>query len=88
MDVRPLIYAGSDSVIVRVPMASRLVRVIVTREALETRFDAGHSPEGWVEAYRAHSTEIDAVVRDKIARACPEPILVSKHDFTPVAVLP
>ena len=81
MDVRPLVYAGHDSVIVRVPVAGRLVRVIVTREALETRFEAGHTPDGWVQAYRAHANEIDGVVRDKVARAAPEPVLVSKHDF-------
>lgn len=87
MDARPLIYAGHDSVIVRVPVARRLVRVIVTREALETRFDAVHSPEGWVSAYQAHAQEIEAVVRDKVARATPEPVLVSKHDFGAVALM-
>ena len=30
MDVRPLIYAGHDSVIVRVPIGRRLVRAIVS----------------------------------------------------------
>lgn len=85
MDVRPTIYAGTDSVIVRVPLGGRLVRVIVTREALECRFDAGHSPQAWVDAYMAHASEIEAVVRDKVARATPEPVLVSKHDFRAAA---
>jgi hypothetical protein len=83
MDVRPMVYAGHDSVIVRVPVGNRLVRVIVTREALETRFEAGHTPDGWVQAYRAHANVIDGVVRDKVARAATEPVLVSKHDFAP-----
>jgi hypothetical protein len=83
MDARPMVYAGGDSVIVRVPVSGRLVRVIVTREALETRFAAGHTPEEWVHSYRAHADEIDAVVRGKVARASPEPVLISKHDFVP-----
>jgi hypothetical protein len=80
-DVRPLVYAGHDAVIVRVPGHQRLVRAIVSREALETRFEAGHSQQGWVAAYLSHVDQITAVIQDKIARACPEPILISKHDF-------
>lgn len=80
-DVRPQMYAGLDSVIVRMPIAGRLVRAIVSREALETRFDAGHGPDGWLQAYRANADAINAVVRDKVDRASPEPIMVSKHDF-------
>ncbi len=80
-DVRPEIYAGHDSVIVRMPVGRRLVRAIVSREALETRFQAGHSREAWVDTYRANASAIEAVVQDKLARACPEPILISKYDF-------
>jgi hypothetical protein len=81
MDGRPQIYAGRDSVIVRVPVAGRLVRVIVSREALETRFDAGDSPQAWVDTYQANAAAIEAVIRGKVARASPEPVMVSKHDF-------
>lgn len=81
VDARPLIYAGADSVIVRIAVGGRLVRAIVSREALERRFGAGHSPQGWLDSYVAHADEIDAVVRDKVARACPEPVMVSMHDF-------
>ncbi len=80
-DVRPEIYAGHDSVIVRVPVGKRLVRAIVSREALEARFHAGRTPQDWVEAYRANAGTIEAVVQGKVARASPEPVLVSKHDF-------
>lgn len=80
-DVRPEMYAGLDSVIVRVPVAGRLVRAIVSREALETRFHAGHGPDDWLQAYRANCTAIEAVVKHKVSRASPEPIMVSKHDF-------
>jgi hypothetical protein len=80
-DVRPLVYAGHDAVIVRVPAPSRLIRAIVSREALETRFQAGHTQQDWVDAYLSHAEQIVAVIQDKIARACPEPILISKHDF-------
>lgn len=81
MDVRPPIYAGHDSVIVRVPIGRRLVRAIVSREALESRFNAGHTREEWVETYRANANVIEAVVQDKVAKATPEPVLISKHDF-------
>jgi len=81
MDVRPLIYAGHDSVIVRVPIGRRLVRAIVSREALESRFNAGRTREEWVETYRANAVAIEAVVQDKVSRASPEPVLISKHDF-------
>lgn len=80
-DVRPEIYAGHDSVIVRMPIGRRLVRAIVSREVLESRFHAGHTREDWVDAYRANAVTIEAVVQNKIARACPEPILISKYDF-------
>lgn len=81
MDVRPPIYAGHDSVIVRVPIGRRLVRAIISREALESRFNAGHTREEWVETYRANANVIEAVVQDKVAKATPEPVLISKHDF-------
>ena len=81
MDVRPLIYAGHDSVIVRVSVGRRLVRVIVSREALESRFNSGRSREEWVETYRANSDMIEAVVQHKVSKASPEPVLISKHDF-------
>jgi hypothetical protein len=81
MDVRPAIYAGHDSVIVRVPVGRRLVRAIVSREALESRFNAGDSPEAWVETYRANAQAIEAVVQNKVSKAAPEPVLISKHDF-------
>ncbi|RZI86150.1 MAG: DUF1488 family protein [Rubrivivax sp.] len=81
MDGRPQIYAGRDSVIARVPIGGRLVRVIVSREALETRFDAGDSPQAWVDTYRANAETIEAVIRGKVAKASPEPVMVSKHDF-------
>lgn len=80
-DVRPEMYAGLDSVIVRLPIEGRLVRAIVSREALETWFHAGHEPQGWLEAYRANANAIEAVVKTKVSRASPEPIMVSKHDF-------
>lgn len=80
-DVRPLVYAGHDAVIVRIPVHQRLVRAIITREALECRFQAGHSPQEWVDTYMANAEQIVAMVHDKISRACPEPILISKHDF-------
>lgn len=80
-DVRPEMYAGLDSVIVRMPIAGRLVRAIVSREALETRFHAGHTPEDWLQAYRANAEAINAVVKAKVNRASTEPIMVSKHDF-------
>ncbi len=80
-DVRPPVYAGHDSVIVRMPIGRRLVRAIITREALETRFAAGHSQQAWIEAYHAHAQAIEAVVQDKLSKACPEPILISKYDF-------
>jgi hypothetical protein len=80
-DVRPEMYAGLDSVIVRMAIAGRLVRAIVSREALETRFQAGHSPDDWLQAYRANADAINAVVKGKVDRASPEPIMVSKHDF-------
>ncbi|MBI2733424.1 MAG: DUF1488 family protein [Aquabacterium sp.] len=80
-DVRPVIYAGHDSVIVRLPVGLRLVRAIISREALETRFSAGHTRQDWVDTYLAHASQIEAVVQDKIAKACPEPILISKYDF-------
>jgi len=80
-DVRPVIYAGHDSVIVRLPVGLRLVRAIISREALETRFQAGHNRQDWVYTYLANASQIEAVVQDKIAKACPEPIVVSKYDF-------
>lgn len=80
-DVRPVIYAGHDSVIVRLPIGLRQVRAIISREALETRFKAGHNQQDWVDTYLANASQIEAVVQDKIARACPEPIVVSKYDF-------
>ncbi len=80
-DVRPLVYAGHDAVIVRVPGRQRLVRAIISREALESRFQAGHTQQAWVDAYLIHADQITVVIQDKIARACPEPILISKHDF-------
>ncbi len=80
-DVRPEIYAGHDSVIVRMPIGRRLVRAIVSREALETRFQAGHTQQDWVDTYRANANAIEAVVQGKLAKACPEPILISKYDF-------
>lgn len=80
-DVRPVIYAGLDSVIVRLPVGLRLVRAIISREALETRFSAGHTRQDWVDTYLANAPRIEAVVQDKIAKACPEPIVVSKYDF-------
>ena len=74
-------YAGREAVVIRVGVGRREVRAIVSREALEERFEAGHDPQDWVDAYRAHADAIDAVVRAKVARASPEPVLVSKHDF-------
>lgn len=80
-DVRPQIYAGHDAVIVRMPIGRRLVRAIVSREVLEVHFQAGHTQQDWIDAYEAHAGDIAAVVQGKLARACPEPILVSKYDF-------
>lgn len=59
----------------------RLVRAIISREALATRFQAGHSRQDWVDTYLTNATQIEAVVQGKIAKACPEPIVVSKYDF-------
>ena len=61
-DVRPLVYAGHDAVIVRIPVQRRLVSAVISREALETRFQAGHDPQDWVNTYHAHTDEILAVV--------------------------
>jgi hypothetical protein len=80
-DVRPLIYAGHDSVIVRMPIGHRLVRATISREALEKHFQAGNTRQDWVDTYLANSLKIEAVVQDKVAKACPEPIVVSKYDF-------
>ena len=74
-------YAGRDAVIVRVPVGGRGVRVLVSREALEERFAAGPAPQDWVYAYQSHAEVIDAVVRAKVAKASPEPVVISKHDF-------
>lgn len=80
-DVRPPIYAGHDSVIVRLPIGRRLVRAVISREVLENRFASGHSRQDWIDTYQAHAPEFEAVVQTKLARACPEPILISKYDF-------
>jgi len=74
-------YAGKDAVIVRLPVGGRGVRVLVSREALQERFSAGPEPDDWVSTYHSHADEIDAVVRAKVAKAAPEPVIVSKHDF-------
>lgn len=87
MDARPPVYVGSDSVIVRLLVGGRLVRVVVSREALETRFDAVHTREGWLGAYQANAQEIEAIVRGKVAKAAHEPVLVSKHDFAAAPLL-
>lgn len=81
MDGLDEIYAGHDAVIVRVHVGRRRVRAIVSREALEERFAAQHTPDAWVDAYRAHADVIEAVVRHKVARASPEPVVISKYDF-------
>jgi hypothetical protein len=80
-DVRPLIYAGHDSVIVRMPIGQRQVRATVSREALEKHFKAGKTRQDWVDTYLANAIQIEAVVQDKVSKACPEPIVVSKCDF-------
>lgn len=77
----PDIYVGNDAVIVRLDLGQRRVRAIVSREALEERFSAQHNPAAWLDAYKANSAVIDAVVRDKVARASPEPVIISKYDF-------
>jgi hypothetical protein len=87
MEMMMQAYAGNDAVIVRLPVGGRSVRVLVSREALEERFAAGPAAADWVQAYHAHADVIDAVVRAKVARACPEPIVVSKHDFPSLAHL-
>jgi len=81
MELMMQAYAGRDAVIVRVPVAGRGVRVLVSREALEERFAAGPAPQDWVSAYQSHAEVIDAVVRAKVAKASPEPVVISKHDF-------
>ena len=74
-------YPGRNALIVRVEVGRRRVRAIVSREALEERFASPRTPDAWLATYEAHAGTIDAVVRDKVARACPEPIVVSMHDF-------
>ncbi|TAL18382.1 MAG: DUF1488 family protein, partial [Aquabacterium sp.] len=81
MNSLPDIYVGNDAVIVRLDMGQRRVRAIVSREALEERFSAQHNPAAWLDAYKANSAVIDAVVRDKVAKASPEPVIISKYDF-------
>ena len=81
MNALPDYYPGRNALIVRVEVGRRKVRAIVSQEALEERFSAARTPEAWVEAYRTHCETIDALVRDKVARACPEPIMISMHDF-------
>ncbi|RZL03201.1 MAG: DUF1488 family protein [Rubrivivax sp.] len=81
MELMMQAYAGRDAVIVRVPVGGRGVRVLVSREALEERFAAGPAPQDWVYAYQSHAEVIDAVVRAKVAKASPEPVVISKHDF-------
>lgn len=81
MNALPDYYPGRNALVVRVEVGRRKVRAIVSQEALEERFAAQRTPEAWVDAYRANSAAIDALVRDKVARACPEPIVISMHDF-------
>jgi len=75
-------YVGHEAVVIRVHTGRREVRAVVSREALEERFSAGHTPTDWLHAYQAHADEIDAVVKAKVARASPEPVVISKHDFS------
>lgn len=65
-------YVGHESVVIRVDTGRREVRAVVSREALEERFAAGHKPQDWLLAYQTHAEEIQAVVRAKVARASPE----------------
>ncbi|MBI5333070.1 MAG: DUF1488 family protein [Burkholderiales bacterium] len=75
-------YVGHEAVVIRVDTGRREVRAVVSREALEERFAAGHTPQDWLLAYQAHAEEIQAVVRAKVARASPEPVVISKYDFS------
>ena len=45
----------------------RVVRALVSCEALETHFGAGPSPDSWLVAYRANEPAIDAMIRHKAA---------------------
>ena len=85
MDALPNYYPGRNALILRVDMGRRKVRAIVSQEALEERFGSARTPQAWIEAYRAHAATIDALVRSKVQRACPEPIVISMHDFAPDA---
>lgn len=81
MDALSDVYLGKQAIILRLDVGRRRVRAVVSREALEQCFAAERKPEAWMAAYKANVIAIEAVIRDKVARACREPIVVSMQDF-------
>ena len=81
-------YFHADSACVRfwVTVGDQLVGASVGKAALHYRFMPQASDDDPLATYRAHATEIDAVVRRRVAGGSIEPVMLREFDLRPLPV--
>jgi hypothetical protein len=59
------------------------IGAILTRQALQYRFDAQADGSDAVALYEAHRSEIDAAVSRRVGSGSIEPVMVRENDLSP-----
>jgi hypothetical protein len=83
MPPSPFFHADSSSVRFWVDVEGQLVGATVGKAALHYRFNPGRQDDDALATYQSHQTEIDDVVRRRVAGGSIEPVMLREHDLKP-----
>jgi hypothetical protein len=70
-----------EGVDVRLKVRGRPVKALVVRELLQERFDAGATPQSWLDSYRQHAATIDPVIARRFADDPRQPGILKPGDL-------
>ena len=86
----PAAYFHADSMAVRfwVEVAGLPVGASVGQAVLHYRFQPGRQDDDPMSNYQAHSEEIHAAVRRRVAQGSIEPVMLREHDLLPLPAVP
>ena len=83
MSQQPFFHEASGSVRFWVEVEGTFVGAIISKETLHYRYHAQASNDDPLTTYTAHSEEIDAAVRRRVASGAIEPVMIRESDVRP-----
>lgn len=85
MSPTPFFHAPSSAVRFWVLVGDLSIGASVSQQTLHYRFEPMRSDDDPLDTYLAHTTEIHAAVRRRVAAGSIEPVMLREHDLAPAS---